>query len=292
MKPDTPAPAFMATCWTTAGDVMPLRTGPFSPVPFDERIQAASSAGYKGIGFNVEDIIAARDSTGYSRISVMLKDAGLDYLELEYLDNWWTDAPESAQTRADLLEAAGELGAHHIKAGAGLLGQIVDRDLLRDKFYQLGDEAMACGVKIALEAAAFSMLPSVDLAAQLIREAGHHNTGLLLDIWHVYRSGTDYGALADLVPAGSILAVELNDGLALPAENLYEDTFDNRQLCGQGDFDVVTFIRTLHTLGYTGPWGIEMMSVHHRTLQPERAARQALQAAVECFDRAMAPKHV
>lgn len=147
---------------------------------------------------------------------------------------------------------------------------------------------MASGVKIALEAAAFSMLPTTKQAADLVRSAQHPNAGLLLDIWHVYRSGTKYQSLAEIIPPGSVFAVELTDGTSLPTENLYADTFDNRKLCGQGDFDVVAFIQAMQTLGYKGPWGVEMMSLHHRTLKPETAAREALEAALKSYDAAMA----
>lgn len=288
MESGAAAPEFLATCWTTAGDVRPMRTGPNSPIPLERRIRAASDAGYAGMGLGAADLAAARKSLGFNGILRVLSDHGIKHLELEYLDNWWDNSVGTRQTRNDLLEAAACLGASHIKVGAGLLGQIVEPHLLRERFHQLAQEAQKVGVKIALEAAAFSMLPNIELSARLVRETDHPNAGLLLDIWHIYRSGTTYEKLTGLVPPGSVFAVELNDGLALPAENLYEDTFDNRLLCGHGDFDVVAFIQTLNTLGYAGVWGVEMMSTHHRSLEPEEAARQALDAAIHCVIKARA----
>lgn len=266
---------------------MPLRTGPLSPIPLRQRIQAAAEAGYTGIGFGIEDVVSARDEHGYRQIEAMLLDHGLNHLELEYLDSWWTDTPEATATRTALLEASSALGAHHIKVGAGLLGQIVDKGSLQERLHALAEQAARAGVKIALEAAAFSMLPNIQRAAELVRAVDHPNAGLLLDIWHIYRGGTPYGALGDIVSPGSIFAVELDDGLALPSENLYEDTFDHRKLCGHGDFDVVAFIKTVRALGYTGPWGVEMMSIDHRRLEPEKAARLALGAAADCFTAAI-----
>lgn len=289
MGPDASVPEFLATCWTTAGNVRPPLTGPLSPVPLEDRIQAASRAGFRGIGFTLEDILAARESRSFSGIETLLKNCGLRHLELEFLDNWWTKEPDSLYTRARMLEAANALGARHIKVGAGLLGQIVDRSRLRDELHELAEEAIEAGVRIALEAAAFSMLPTIEKAVDLVRAAEHPNAGLMLDVWHLYRSGSSFDSLAEIIPQGSVFAVELDDGLALPSENLYEDTFDNRELCGYGDFNVVAFIRALQSLGYGGPWGVEMMSIHHRSLDPETAAHLAIQAAADCYYQALGP---
>ncbi len=58
--------------------------------------------------------------------------------------------------------------------------------------------------------------------------------------------------------------MELNDALAQQAGSLYYDTTHNRKLCGGGDFNVRGFIRTLQGIGFSGPWGVEIISDEHR----------------------------
>ena len=56
---------------------------------------------------------------------------------------------------------------------------------------------------------------------------------------------------------------------------LLEDTFDNRRVCGEGDFDVAGFINAVRDLGWTGPWGVEDMSTEFRALPVREALRRA-----------------
>jgi sugar phosphate isomerase/epimerase len=85
--------------------------------------------------------------------------------------------------------------------------------------------------------------------------------------------------MAALVPPEYLFAVELDDGAAVQVGSGLEDTFDNRVLCGQGDFDVTAFVDAVTEIGYDGPWGVEMMSVDHRALDPETAVAEAFDAA-------------
>jgi sugar phosphate isomerase/epimerase len=190
--------------------------------------------------------------------------------------------------RRDLLAAAPILGAKQIKVGLGFHGDTHDPELLRREFAALACEADDADVKIALEPCAFSMMP-IAMAVDLITDVAHPNGGLLIDIWHIYRSGMDYRTMAEIVPAEHLFAVELDDGADEMIGSWLEDTFDNRVLCGEGDFDVVSFIRAVDTLGYQGPWGVEMMSHQHRTLEPEEATVQAFAAAQRCLSLATAP---
>lgn len=275
-------PELLATCWTSAGDVMPLRTGDRSPIGIERRVAAVAAAGYRGMGLNHADLVATRDEIGLPQLAELLSAHGLHHVELEIIDYWWAAGPQregSDRVRADLLEAAQVLGVDHVKVGVGVLGDTYDPDTLCESFIALADDARAAGTRIALEACAFSSMPSLEPAAKLVTDVDHPHAGLLLDIWHIFRSGMDYATMADLVPREKLFAVELDDGAREQVGTGLEDTFDNRLLCGHGDFGVSAFIDSVRSRGYQGPWGVEMMSDHHRTLDPEIAVAQAFQAA-------------
>ncbi|WP_326836404.1 sugar phosphate isomerase/epimerase [Amycolatopsis rhabdoformis] len=276
--------ALLSTCWTSAGDVMPQRNGDRSPFDVRDRVAAAAEAGFTGFGITHTDLVAVRDGLGFPALAREFERHGITTVELEYLDDWWCSGARrerSDAVRADLLHAAGVLGASHLKAGAGQAGDTCEPDRLRAEFAALADAASAAGTRIALEPAAFSMMPTIAPAADLVRDLAHPAGGLLVDIWHIHRSATPYADLERLLPPDHVFAVELDDGHETVTGTLFEDTFDNRLYCGEGDFDVASFVKCLRRLGFTGPWGVEMMSRQHRTLDVRTATKQAAAAAAE-----------
>ena len=50
----------LATCWTHAGDAMPVPGRHLSPVDLRARAEAVAAAGFTGIGFTIDDLDAAK----------------------------------------------------------------------------------------------------------------------------------------------------------------------------------------------------------------------------------------
>jgi sugar phosphate isomerase/epimerase len=282
----------LATCWTTGGDVMPSRTGPASPVGIRERVEAAGAAGFTGFGIGHADIVTVRDTVGLRDFAGLLRENGITHLELEYIDDWWTGGErrtESDRVRADLLGVASLVPVRHIKIGAGRPDDPADLGRMTAELAVLARQAADAGTRLALEPAAFSALPTIDLGVRLVEDAGHPAAGLLVDIWHIVRSGMPFDVLAGILPPEKLFAVEINDGHREPVGTLFEDTFDNRLQCGEGDFGVREFIRVMAGLGFRGPWGVEIMSVTHRSLTPAVAAALANIHARRCLTEVLTP---
>ena len=53
-------PELLATCWTHAGDAMPVAGRHLSPLDLRARAEAVAGAGFTGIGFTIDDLDAAR----------------------------------------------------------------------------------------------------------------------------------------------------------------------------------------------------------------------------------------
>lgn len=281
----------LATCWTSAGNVRPGITPDQSPHRIEDRIRAVAETGYASIGIEHADLVIARDTIGLPSLRRLIRDAGLVRTEIEFIDDWYTAGERRAASdkrRRDLLEMGAALEADHIKVGGGRKGDRVNADRLREEFAALARDAAAHGTKVALEPGAFSMLRQLDDAIDLVVDVADPNGGLLLDVWHLARSGYEYELLAERVPTWALLAVEIDDGSAEHGEDLLADTFDNRVLAGAGDFRVPEFVSAVRDIGYQGPWGVENMSVEHRGQDIRTALTRARDAARSVLQKAPA----
>jgi sugar phosphate isomerase/epimerase len=279
------APELVASCWTSAGAVAPLQVPETSPVPIADRIEAIASTGWSGLGLAHDDLAAARSTLGLPALRSLIDDAGLRHVEVELLSDWW-DESLSHRWRPQfdlLLEAAETLGARFIKVGTTIGKPLDELDFLVEPLRRLSAEAALRGTRIALEPMPFSMVGSVPAAADLMRNVDMPGCGLVVDYWHVFRAGTSLDELSSSLEAHQIFGVELNDADAEIRGSLFEDTRDNRRLCGKGEQNVTEFIQTLKSVGFNGPWGVEILSEEHRGLPVREALRAAQETALACF---------
>jgi sugar phosphate isomerase/epimerase len=273
-----PAPTdvdLLASCWTTAGSARPLRGDDASPFPIRDRVEAAARAGYRGFGLVHEDLLRALAELGYAGLRALLDDNGIEHLELEMLNDWFADGDRrvrSDRVRTDLLAAAEALGARHIKVGGEVDGTTWPLEPLVEDFRRVCEQANGVGARIALEPMPFGQIRDLRAAVDVIQRAGHAAGGVTLDIWHMTRAGVDLADIADL-PGRDVVVVELSDARAELVGTMIDDTLDRRLLCGEGDVDVVGFIRAVRSTGFTGPWGVEILSEEHRRRSLRSQAR-------------------
>jgi sugar phosphate isomerase/epimerase len=267
----------LATCWLTAGDAAPRRGDERSQFALHDRIEAASAAGFSAFGFAHPDLGPAVERYGMNGIRSMLEDNGLTYLELEFIGDWWSDGPARARSdvvRQDLLQAAEALGAHHIKIGVDIADGDWEFDRWVREFAALAHEAHQAGTLVALEPMPFGNIKTVQEALRLVEAADEDAGGLMVDIWHVARAGTPFEQLASL-PADRIFGVELVDADADLVGSLWEDTIHNRRFCGSGSLDIPAFISAVERAGWSGPWGVEVVSDQVRAMSLADALRTA-----------------
>jgi len=276
----------IATCWTTAGDVRPDSPDNLGRWPLPQRIEAAARAGYAGSGFWLGDLLTwRRQGNSYSALARHIAAAGQRLVELEFLSDWFATGPRRAQSdaaRAELFRAASELGARHLKVMPPFLGDDPHGGELAERFAELCAEAAPYGLRIGLEMLPFSRLPTLSAALEMVRAADAGNGGLLIDIWHVCRSGSGVSQVAE-IPRRFIVAVELCDARNAVQGSLLEDTMCRRRLCGEGEFDLASFIAALGRAGYDGPYGVEILSDAFRKLPLVDAARRSAETAAAQF---------
>lgn len=280
-------PKFVACFWTLAGKSSPLNSGGVSEVPFEERAEAAAAAGYWGISFVDPDFKATKARLGYKGIRRAIEKAGLGFVELELIIDWFADGERKAQSdqnRDMLFEAAAELGANHVKV-VGDLHHAFPRAQMADAFGDMCGRAAKAGTKIAIELTPLTNLTTPEQGIELIRASGATNAGLCLDVWHLCRAGYALDTL-DRIPADLIVSVELDDADADVRGTLLEDTINNRRLCGEGALEPARLIAAVQRAGYRGAYGVEILSHAHRALPVREQARVSIESARAQFQRA------
>jgi sugar phosphate isomerase/epimerase len=110
----------LASYWTIAGGALPHTDREYSPFDFQNRVQAAGKAGFKGVGIWHADLDHILERRSLAEMERILEDHGITHVELEFLSDWFLEGDRKEQSdiqKRKLLNAAGALGAHHVKVG-------------------------------------------------------------------------------------------------------------------------------------------------------------------------------
>lgn len=125
----------LAGYWTIAEDRYPMGPSEVSPFSLRERAEAASAAGYTGMGLVYQDIMANAEKIGLRGIKQIFDDNGIVHVEVEFLGDWFESGAKKAasdRVKHDLLEAAAALGARDLKIAPKMYAETIDiprRDL-------------------------------------------------------------------------------------------------------------------------------------------------------------------
>lgn len=251
-------------------------------VTLPERIEAAAAAGFAGIGLRPSDRDRAlADGATDEGLCALLRDRGLQVVEVQALGNWALPGEAGRQSRAfeeSLYALVAALGGRYVIA----VGEIEDDlGVAAKRFADLCDRAAAHGLAVALEFVPWTSIPDARTAWEIVQRADRANAGLVVDAWHHHRGAADEEALL-AIPADRILAVHLCDAVPEVVGSLMNDARHHRRLPGEGAFDLVRFLRLLDGHGVTAPVAVEVLSdaLHERPGSSAAAAAAAAARAV------------
>jgi sugar phosphate isomerase/epimerase len=278
-------PELLALYWTVSGPVDVHVGREWSTFDWRDRCANAARAGFNGIGLWHADLEHQLESRSLHEIKAIFDDAGLIYLELEFLDGFFLPDGEPAREASDrrralLFEAAEALHAHHIKVG-NIPGTPCEPDHLTAAFAEVcQDAARHTEALVVYEFMPFDVnVNTLDAAIALVEGAAQHNGGLAIDTWHMGKLGI---TPADLrrIPAQYLRWVELSDGVVQSMDDLVDETVNHRRLPGEGEFDIPGYVEACRELGYDGPWGVEVLSAELRSLPIEEEFKRAYETTV------------
>jgi sugar phosphate isomerase/epimerase len=266
--------------WTVSGPVDVHVGREWSLFDFADRCEQAARVGFGGTGLWHADLEHILETRTLRDIKQILDDNGLEYLELEFLQDWFLDRDDerrraSDATRQLLFEAAAELGAHHVKVG-NIPGTPCELAQLTERYAELCAEgAERHDARVVYEFMPFDAnVRDLDSALAVVEGADAPNGGLAIDTWHMAKLGIEPDDLRR-IPARHLGWVELSDGRYENMPDLVDETVNHRQLPGEGEFPVESYVSVCREIGYRGPWGVEVLSEELRSLPIE-----------EIFDRA------
>jgi sugar phosphate isomerase/epimerase len=272
-------------------DDLVLCAGTVMSTPFLDRLAPAAAHGYRGVSMMPFDFFPLRaEGMTAAELAARVADHGLAIAELDAITTWfdgheppasWGDMGTALRdnTAEALCPMAGALGARSVSV-VEFYGVEVDIDRATAGFAHVCDVAAEHGLLATLEFLPWTGVPTLGAGLEIVRGAGRPNGGVLVDSWHLFRSG---GTLEELarVPAELIGYVQIDDAPAEAEPDPAEETQHRRLVPGEGDFDLVGLVRTLHAIGCTSPLGVEVFSDELMAEPPEEAARRCAEAMRE-----------
>src|SRR5262245_1055524 len=236
-------------------------------VPLLERLAPARAAGYAAVSIQPGEVDRLRAAgTPDAELRRRVADAGLAIAELDAITTWLPGhGPPAAFgeplaralasfTPERLVPMAAAIGARSLTV-VEFYGVAVDLDVAAEAFARICDLAAGHGLLVHLEFLPWSRIPDLRSGSEVVRRAGRRNGGLLVDSWHLFRSGSTLEELRAL-PGSRVLAVQLDDAPARAEADLADETQHRRLLPGEGSFDLVGLIRALDEIGSRAPLGV------------------------------------
>ena len=285
----------VACYWTVSGPVEIHYGREWSTFDWRDRCDQAARTGFKGLGLWHADIQhQIEGGRSLREMQQIFAAAGLRHLELEFLADFFLapGTPERAAsdaTKTLLFEAASVFGAHHIKVG-NIPGAVCDPDRLAEAFSQLCSEASEhTDAKVAYEFMPFDVnVNTLDAALALLRDAGEpRNGGLVIDTWHMAKLGISPEDLRRVRP-DQLAWVELSDGHFHDLDDAIYEVTSDRNLPGEGEFDIHGYVDAFQSIGYPGPWGVEVLSAALRELPIAEEFKRAYETTSAQFSAGVA----
>ena len=262
-----------------AGELI-LWAGSVKGLTLTERIRAARAGGFTAVSLFPFDVTAADDDAAGLRELHHLH--ALRIAVVDPLTTWLPgsrvpqglprDDPAHGGIEPEgMFELAVALGAELISALA-LYDELVDAVTGARAFSMLCDRAAERGLRIGLEFIPGTGIPDLGLAWEIVRRADRENGGLVIDSWHLFRSGAGAGLVRE-VPAERIFALQLADAPLEPPADLAHESLHARLLPGDGELDLGGFVGAALAGGAPALIGPEVFSDRSGYIPPERLGR-------------------
>jgi sugar phosphate isomerase/epimerase len=262
----------------TLPNPLALHTWTLDTTPLDRVLQIVRDTGWDAVELRRLDFTRAADA-GRSADAVVdqVKRSGLGVACVGVELGWmWARGPE----RARLLQVFDEQCGRAAALGAPCVMSPVDRERgdLREaaaSVREVGDIAARHGIRLALEFnSQCEQVNTLERIRELMALAGHPACGLLLDTYHLGRTGATPRMLGDVAP-NEIVYVQYSD---VPRTGLEPGKALDRLPPGRGSVPFKEFFGAIAEKGYRAALSYEAPNPAAWARDPADVAREALAA--------------
>jgi sugar phosphate isomerase/epimerase len=246
--------------------------------PLERVLAAAAGAGFRGIAFDWFTLRAAeRAGTSMDDVVSQARDLGLVFTDLSALGLGADDSTDDRMS-ASMARRCAALGIPL----CALVLNVAPSLSVYDRIARVADTFSAAGVRLALEFVPYTRVRTLSEARAVCSRVGADRVGLLVDTWHLARSGGSMDDIADLTPH-ELACVQLADAAPVAPDDVADESRRSRLLPGEGIVDFAAVAAALTAVGYDGPVGTEVLARDLATRPPEDVAEACFRAAAPYF---------
>lgn len=254
---------------------------------FPEKLSAIANAGFDGIEIFEQDFIAYDGSP--SEVGKRVRDHGLEIMLFQPFRDF-EGLPEPDRSRA--FERAKRKFAVMQELGTDLIlvcssvhpNSMGGIDRSAQDLCELGELARAHGVRIGYEALAWGRHVNDHRDAwEIVRRADHRSVGLIVDSFHTLGRKLSSETIRS-IPGEKIFFVQLADAPLIEMDLLFWSRHF-RNMPGEGDLDVVGFMRAVAATGYDGPLSLEIFNDQFRGGSPATIATDGYRSLYALMDQ-------
>ena len=250
-------------------------------------LQVAKDAGFDYLEIWAAKLRAFLKERSTSELKDLFSQSGLPPLSINSIEHITFRDPDAYEwikrECEELSRIASEIGCPCIVVVPGRLpeGGTSRENVVAESvkvLHELCDIAANHNVTLAFEflGQPDCSVPTLDLAAEIVRQAGRENLGLVIDSFHFYAGGSTFEMIGALDPK-LIQIFHINDAEDLPREQL-EDR--HRLLPGLGILPLREMISAFRRIGYDKVASVEIFRPEYWGRDPFELARDA-RAATE-----------
>jgi 2-keto-myo-inositol isomerase len=259
-----------------------------------KEIEIAAQAGYEGIEPWVESIDAFKKAGGkLGDVKKQLADAGVTVESAIGFPEWIVDDDarrakglERAKYEMDLVA---QIGGKRVAAPPAGATNTPNFDLYKaaDRYRALLEAGDQIGIVPQLELWGFSQnMHRLSECAMVAMQAGHPKACVLLDIFHMYKGGSDPRGLR-LLSDAAVPVLHMNDYPDTPPREKIDDSF--RCYPGDGVGPVLDVLRLLHAQGREKVLSLELFSRKYWAQDALEVARTGLAKMKAVASKALEP---
>jgi 2-keto-myo-inositol isomerase len=258
-----------------------------------EEVQVAAEAGYSGIEPWMRTLRQhVEQGHPLSDLRKQIADSGLTVECAIGFPAWAVDDDQRRQQameefRRD-MDLIAQIGGKRIAAPPAGINQVPGMDLHRiaERYRAVLELGREMGVVPQLEIwGTARTLGTVGEAAMVAIQSDHPDACLLLDVYHIFRSGTGFEGLR-LLSGAAMQVFHINDYPGDPPREQLNDS--HRVFPGDGVAPMNQILRGLYATGFRGALSLELFNREYWQLDASITARRGLEKMQQAVQQALA----